>query len=93
MRDVKTIEEKSRLNGNSTYPSYPKTEAATTIRHVLTNDSLAIWAMILILALAGAITLARSDMAHRQIAAVRVRMSASEADRHEIHQEIKDIAE
>jgi hypothetical protein len=91
MRDVKTIDETSSLNGSSTYPVWPKTGVKSTTRHMAGSDSLMMWVVILLMGIVGLIAMSRSDAVHAQLENFRARMIHSEADRREIHREIRAI--
>jgi hypothetical protein len=90
---VIVTENRSNSNGSSTYPTYPKMGFAKTARGVIGLDRIQVWAILFVVALFAGAALEKLDWTHRQIAAVKARLRSSEADRHEIHKEIRDLGE
>jgi hypothetical protein len=91
MRGANITQERQGANGSWNHPVYPKTGAVKTIKHVVTTDSVVLWAILSLLAFGLVVAARHSDFVHNQVTSIKARLHASEADRREIHREIRAI--
>jgi hypothetical protein len=93
MRGANTISDRMGVNGSWSHPVYPKTTVAKTIRHVVTRESVLVWAALSMLALGLVVAAKHSDTVHRQVAAIKARLHTGDVERHEIQREVKGIVD
>jgi hypothetical protein len=91
MRGANILTDRSNANGSQYHPVYPKTTVAKTIRHVVTRESVLVWAALSMLALGLVVAAKHSDAVHRQVVSIKARLHTGDVERHQIEREVQGL--